>query len=78
MKPETTEIKPTGRKNPLRLLALLCALCLLLTGCAKVKKLAGEMYFIWMIDHGDDHLNGWFGIACYGYGQGVCLGGRVG
>ena len=56
MKPETTEIKPTNRKKSLRLLALLCVMCLLLTGCAKVKELAMGMMFIWMIEQGDNHL----------------------
>ena len=56
MKPEKATDAPAGRKKPLAVLALLCVLCLLLTGCAKVKKLAGEMYFIWMIAHSDDHM----------------------
>ncbi len=54
--PEKVENKPTGHKKPLRLLALLCALCLLLTGCAKLKELAVGMIFVWMIEQGDNHL----------------------
>ncbi len=56
MMPEKAENKPTGRKKSLRLLALLCVLCLLFTGCAKVKELAVGMMFVWMIEQGDNHL----------------------
>lgn len=37
MKPEKATDAPAGRKKPLAVLALLCVLCLLLTGCSKVK-----------------------------------------
>ena len=56
MMPEKAENKPTGRKKSLRLLALLCVLCLLFTGCAKVDKLVAGMILYWMIAQNDNSL----------------------
>ena len=36
-------------------LALLCALCLSLTGCS-VDRTLGNMYFLWLMSRSDDHI----------------------
>ena len=55
MKPDIFCGPSANRGKKLCALALLCALCLSLTGCS-VDRTLGNMYFLWLMSRSDDHI----------------------
>ena len=55
MKPDIFCGPSANRGKKLCAMALLCALCLSLTGCS-VDRTLGNMYFLWLMSRSDDHM----------------------